>query len=258
MTANTGPMYTFTNGGPLVPLPVRYTIGVDLGKHADYTALAIAEERPERVIEKWGQATISPVWSEDPDFTVPWLQRWPLGTPYFTIATDVAKLVATLEARPQTEVQIYLDGTGVGTAVVEIFRANETIKLLQTRFSAVTITAGHEATGGAGDWHVPKKDLVGAAQVPLQRGKLKVAEALPEAQVLTAELRNFEVNITLNANAVYSHRDGAHDDLVLAVALALWGAKKRPNYVYSFSYLGQGRGDIPPYGNGVRPYGSRR
>jgi hypothetical protein len=258
MSANTSPLYTFASGSGTVPLPVRYTIGVDLGKHADYTALAIAEERPERVEENWRRVSVALIWGEDPDFTIPWLQRWPLGTPYFTIATEVGKLVATLDARPQTEVQLYLDGTGVGTAVVEIFRANPAIKLLQTRFSTVTITAGHEATGGAGDWHVPKKDLVGAAQVPLQRGKLKVAESLPEAQVLTAELRNFEVNITLNANAVYSHRDGEHDDLVLAVALALWGAKKRPNYAYSFSYLGQGRGDIPPYGNGVRPYGSRR
>jgi len=257
MSATTGPLHTFTGGGTL-PLPVRYTLGLDLGKHADYTALAIAEERPERVVEQFNKFRITPVWSDDPDYTVPWLQRWPLGTPYFTIATDVAKLVANLVARPQTEVSLYLDGTGVGTAVVEIFRANETIRLMQTRFSAVTITAGHEATGGAGDWHVPKKDLVGAAQVPLQRGKLKVAEGLPEAQVLTAELRNFEVNITLNANAVYSHRDGEHDDLVLAVALALWGAKKRPSYAYSFSYLGGGRGDIPRYGNGVRPYGPRR
>jgi len=257
MSVTTSSTYTFTSGGTL-PLPIRYTVGVDLGKLADYSALAIAEERPKRVIEHFSKFSIAPVWSDDPDYTVPWLQRWPLGTPYFTIATDVAKLVANLVARPDTEVQLYLDGTGVGTAVVEIFRADETIKLRQTRFSAVTITAGHEATGGAGGWHVPKKDLVGAAQVPLQRGKLKVAEALPEAQILTAELRNFEVNITLNANAVYSHRDGEHDGLVLAVALALWGAKKRPNYVYSFTYLGGGRGDIPPYGNGVRPYGARR
>jgi hypothetical protein len=257
MTAYDGPLYTFTGGGTL-PLPVRYTLGLDLGKLADHSALAIAEERPERVVEQFNKFSISPVWGDDPDYTVPWLQRWPLGTPYFTIATDVAKLVATLVARPQAEVQLFLDGTGVGTAVVEIFRANKTIEAMQTKFSAVTITAWHESSGSAGSWHVPKKDLVGAAQVPLQRGKLKVAESLPEAQVLTAELRNFEVNITLNANAVYSHRDGEHDDLVLAVALALWGAKQRPNYVYSFSYLGQGRGDIPPYGNGVRPYGSRR
>ncbi len=261
MSVTTGPTYTFTSGGTL-PLPVRYTLGLDLGKLADYSALAIAEERPERVIEHFSKFSVAPVWGDDADYTVPWLQRWPLGTPYFTIATDVAKLVANLVARPDTEVQLYLDGTGVGTAVVEIFAANPTIKLLQTQFSAVVITAGHETRQehehGHTVWHVPKKDLVAAAQVPLQRGKLKVAEALPEAQVLTAELRNFEVNITLNANAVYSHRDGAHDDLVLAVALALWGAKQRPAYSYSFSYLGHGRGDIPPYGNGVRPYGQRR
>ena len=61
----------------------------------------------------------------------------------------------------------------------------------------------------------------------LQTGRLKVAAGLPEAATLSAELRTFEAKITAAANTVYEHREGAHDDLVLAVALGVWGAPRR-------------------------------
>src|SRR4051794_8812180 len=78
MSATTGaPTYQFP-GGVTVPLPVRYTLGLDLGKLSDPSALAIAEERPESVREHFGRATITPVWGDDPDYRIPWLQRWPL------------------------------------------------------------------------------------------------------------------------------------------------------------------------------------
>ena len=40
------------------------------------------------------------------------------------------------------------------------------------------------------------------------------------------EPRNFAVKITASANATFSHRDGEHDDLVLATALVLWDPKR--------------------------------
>ncbi len=244
-----GYTHDLADTGCMVPLPVRYTLGLDLGKLADYTALAIAEERPERVVEHFGQATIDPVWATDPDYTVPWLQRWPLGTPYHAIAVAVGKLVAALVARPAAAVTLFVDATGVGAAVIETLAAEPTIAALGSGLAAVTITAGHETTRGYEGrhrtFHVPKKDLVGAAQMALQRQKLKVAAELPEAETLTGELRTFEVQITQSANATYSHRDGAHDDLVLATALALWGAPQRPAYVSVWDYRNQ-RWRVPP------------
>jgi len=187
-------------------------------------------------------------------------------TPYHTIARDVAKLVAQLAGPPTTEVRLFVDATGVGTAVVEILLAQEAIRALAHRdgFTPVTITAGDATTSGyevARDvgyrtFHVPKKELVGAAQMALQRQKLKVAASLPEAATLTDELRNFEVRITQAANAVFNAREGAHDDLVLAAALTLWGSRQRPPITYTSNY--RTGGDILPYGHGVKPYGQRR
>jgi hypothetical protein len=204
--------------------PVRYTLGLDLGKVNDSTALAIAEERP--LANAAGRG-----WAADPDFALPWLQRWPLHTPYHTIAEEVAARVLALGLRPNAEVALFADATGVGVAVMEILERQRAIRSLRHRYAPVTIVAGLQTTSGWERWHpwhhVPKRELVGVAQAALQRRKLRVAAGLPEAATLTEELRNFEVRITASANAVYSHRDGEHDDLLLAAALALWGARQR-------------------------------
>ena len=92
---------------------------------------------------------------------------------------------------------------------------------------ACTITAGQAATREGGGWHVPKRELVAVLQILLQSERLKVAQALPEAATLVRELLGFQVKITAAANDVYgTWREGAHDDLVLATALACWVAER--------------------------------
>jgi hypothetical protein len=76
---------------------------------------------------------------------------------------------------------------------------------------------------------VPKRNLVSTVQVYLQSGRLKIAGKLPEADTLARELQNFQVKINDNAHDSYgAWREGTHDDLVLAVALALWTATEKP------------------------------
>jgi len=69
---------------------------------------------------------------------------------------------------------------------------------------------------------------VSVVQVALQTDKLKIANSLPEAATLVRELQDFEIKITDAANDTYgAWRVGAHDDLVLAVAMALYIGRKR-------------------------------
>jgi hypothetical protein len=58
----------------------------------------------------------------------------------------------------------------------------------------------------------------------LQNGRLKVARELPLAETLKTELLNFRVKIDpKTAHDSYEHwREGDHDDLVLATAMACW------------------------------------
>jgi hypothetical protein len=89
---------------------------------------------------------------------------------------------------------------------------------------------------------------VSAVQVLLQSGRLKIAKELPDAEVLVTELLNFQVRITNSANDIYgAWREGTHDDLVLAVALACWwGMQPRPWYMDLAGTQAANAGPAPP------------
>ncbi|HSM19780.1 MAG TPA: hypothetical protein VK844_05370, partial [Hyphomicrobiales bacterium] len=65
-------------------------------------------------------------------------------------------------------------------------------------------------------------------QAMLHSGELKIAEALPEAPALVKELQDFRVSFTGAGHAIFNARTGAHDDLVLAVAIAAWHSAAPP------------------------------
>lgn len=184
-----------------------YTLGLDLGQAQDYTALA-------------GLRTVAQATGTLAEHECGLLRRWPLGTPYPTIVADVRKLLAS---PPLDKALLVLDYTGVGRAVADLFAP------LGGRRVPVTITAGSKATRDedARTWRVPKKDLVSVVQVLLQGQRLHVAQALPEAATLVRELLAFRVKITAHANETFeAWRESAHDDLVLALALAAWYAER--------------------------------
>ena len=75
----------------------------------------------------------------------------------------------------------------------------------------------------AGSLHVPKKELIGTLQLLLQTRRLQVARSLTDAAVLMKELENYRIKVTAARNETFeSWREGQHDDLALAVAMAAW------------------------------------
>jgi hypothetical protein len=184
-----------------------YFAGLDLGQSKDFTALAIAET--EGLISQRVCA-------------IRHLQRWPLGTSYPTICADVVKM---LRSAPLLTAPLMIDATGVGRPVMDIFKQ----EMRSRRLFPVTITGGDAEIEADEDglkcWRVPKRILVSTVAVLLQSSRLKIAASLPDAITLQHELENFQVKITGAGNDTYgAWREGAHDDLVLAVALACWGA----------------------------------
>ncbi len=207
----------YYNDEPLFHPAPRYTVGLDLGQTKDYTALVI--------LERHGEA-------EQAVFHARHLERFPLGTPYPAIVASVADMLKQAPLSSGTP-RLAVDETGVGAPVVDLFR--------QARLNAVLhpihITGGATVNYDRGVEYVPKRNLVSVVQVALQTDKLKIAEALPEAGTLVRELQGFQVKITEAANDTYgAWREGAHDDLVLAVALALYVGKKRGELVETPSW----------------------
>src|SRR5262252_2433015 len=140
---------------------MRYLCGLDLGQSQDYTALVVAE-----------QQNTPP----QPSYHLRHLERFPLGTTYPDIVSQVQRRF--LQLPRQVERHLMVDGTGVGRAVVDLF----TRALLHPE--AVTITGGDKVTQDGQYWRVPKREMIGTLAVLLQTERLKVAHALPLAPTL--------------------------------------------------------------------------
>jgi hypothetical protein len=124
-------------------------------------------------------------------------------------------------AKPKVE--LLVDKTGVGRGVTDL------LKERGLKYTGIVIHGGESTHSAAGDYHVPKKDLVAALEVPFDRGTLKIAQGLELCPVLKEELQAFRRKQNpKTAHVSFEHwRDSDHDDLVLAVAMACWGATSR-------------------------------
>ncbi len=183
-------------------------IGLDLGQVSDSSALALIEKSPSE--------------GQEPTFAATYLHRWPVGTPYPKIVEGVVKMFESDTFKQPERPTLAIDATGVGRPVADMFRAAR----LPARFMPIIITGGHKVTIEDGMSYVPKRLLVSTVQVLLQTKRFKFAGQLPEAATLISEMQSFQLTITEAANDTYEGRRGAHDDLLLAVALGLWGGSR--------------------------------
>jgi hypothetical protein len=71
-------------------------------------------------------------------------------------------------------------------------------------------------------YSVPKLTLISTVQALLHDGRLKIHKGLADVQVLVAELQDFQAQVTDSGYWRFGARAGKHDDLVLALAIALW------------------------------------
>src|SRR5215218_16129 len=227
--------------------PKRYSVGVDLGQAADYTAIAVLEKKvvPQRT------AMFSPVGPEPGNrlvegelvYDLVYLKRPKLGTPYDVIARRVADLICELEPQGAFgelgQVTLSVDGTGVGRAVVDLLdtefkrRGASSRSVPRVDFRRVSVTGSNTSlkrpSRTNGYWAVPKKDLVFPAVAAFQQGKIRIAKGITDRDALVNELKNYRrtTNIATGNMAFEPWRESDHDDLLFAVCLALFGWQQR-------------------------------
>jgi len=118
-----------------------------------------------------------------------------------------------------------MDGTGVGAPVLEMLRRAR----LGCRTEAVIMTGGEAQRYGHGGCHVPKRDLVTGLQLMLEHGDLGLSTKVPASDELAKELSAMRARINRTGQASYgAWREGEHDDLAMATALACWKARWKP------------------------------
>jgi hypothetical protein len=196
--------------------------GLDLGQAADFTALVITGQRPAE------KPTPRRRWRYD----VRHLQAWPLGTDYTVIADDVAALFAR---KPIKYTKLGVDYTGVGRPVVDQLRSAQ----VTAHIRPILITGGDKVTHdpNTNEFHVPKRELVGTLIALMQSELVAIPDfkvddhSSPERKEmwrmkerLRKELKDFKTKLSRrSANEQFgAWADGQHDDLVLALMLAVW------------------------------------
>src|SRR5215213_3342673 len=108
-----------------------FVVGLDLGKESDPTALAV----------------VSVGGHDHARLDLVHLERYPLGTPYTSVANRVVVLLRNLRLLFP---ELVVDSGGVGSAVADILTAEG------VRFVPVTFTGGQRARYEDGSWRVPK------------------------------------------------------------------------------------------------------
>jgi hypothetical protein len=147
-------------------------------------------------------------------FQVGHLERVPLDTPYPTIIAHVGRLLDKLPAGTE----LVIEYTGVGRPIFDMFTYAGISPL------GVLITAGTAETWDDAICSVPKLTLVSWLQALLHEDRLKIQKELPEAETLVRELQEFRVEFTPVGHLTFNARSGKHDDLVLALSIAVWRA----------------------------------
>ncbi len=202
-----------------------FIIGCDLGKIRDFTAVAIIERLPAPT------KTVQPDRRSLDTIQVPTgprplhlrhLERVPKGTKYPAVVQLVGRRKQALVSG-SNRAALVVDHTGVGVAVVDLFEDAGLQPI------AITITAGDTVSQEGRHLRVPKRELVTTTHVAMQNGRLKFAATLPDLPTLEQELGSFTYKISSAGHDSYGvWREGEHDDLVLAVALATWYADYTP------------------------------
>lgn len=201
---------------PAAPVPIpalqgetRYYFGLDLGKRQDHSALIVVELT-------WALGPQNPVTrahSRLPQLTVRYAARLPLGyetTGLPRFVRDAAQSFPLLAAlrHPGT---LLVDATGNGHTVIELLRADRNGLLLKP----VSISSGYQARQLADNYYsIPRTDLLTRLKLLFERGLIKIERPAAGMDFLERELIEFEPG----------GRQQEHDDLIMALALAIWQA----------------------------------
>jgi hypothetical protein len=117
---------------------------------------------------------------------------------------------------------VVMDATGVGAPVLDMLRKAN----LGCRIAPVIMSGGERASHAGGLWHVPKRDLIAGLQLMLEKREMGLPANLRATRMLTKELQDFQERMTGRGVASFgAWREGQHDDLVIATALACWRAR---------------------------------
>jgi hypothetical protein len=197
---------------------MHFVLALDPGKQQDPAALCAMEfqSTPQDTFSLQG-GTLRQDTRES--FVVRYLQRFPLGTSYFSIRDRVAEIAG--RAPFLDACSVVLDATGAGEPVAEIF---DEAGIEVTRIVYTAGLAAEQKQRRPEIWHVPKAVLVQTLDAYQARGAVVVPADIQERAVLVDEMQAFQRKTGATGRHTYDAKSGAHDDVLNALMLATWYA----------------------------------
>jgi hypothetical protein len=179
----------------------EYAIGVDLGQKQDHTAVAVLEKLRTQYYER---DPYTADYLTRTECRVVKIERLPLGMAY----PDVVEHVRALAVRAG-------DVTGISWP-------RQPPRLQQFHHRPAHARAVHH------HWHPPPVDLITGLQVAFETRQLVLDAGLRGLDALLSELMSMRVAVSASGHERFeAWREGAHDDLVLALAPAWWQVARR-------------------------------
>jgi len=197
-------------------------VSCDLGKAQDFSTLVACEAKPVRIERLDGGERIAK------QLEVLNIRRLPLGTPYTSVAAAIYNLYHDkrlwlqetcnhAEVRPE----LVVDAGGVGDPVCDELERHMGMKLI--RYKLVRGTTATTAQYKGRHWTVPRSRMFSMLDGAFSSHRIIIDPRLALAKELTEELKNLKIEQDEETGYVrVTHREGAHDDLSIALAAANW------------------------------------
>jgi hypothetical protein len=209
------------------PQPKSYT-GLDLGQRHDHSALA----------------TLHLIWIAragggranlyQPELTIGSLVRFPLGTDY----DDLHRLVSHRLAQHRHRQELVIDAGGPGPPMIDRFR-NTLSANIAIRPVIITGGKGESALPG-GYMGISRRSLIATLMLAIAAQSLTCDEDMPHWEIFEEEL------IELRGDTTHPGDSNGHDDLVMAVALALSAAVRDAPQLLPETENKSRRNPLPP------------
>jgi len=196
----------------MIPPPTSWHLGLDLAQKRDRSALAT-------VSCEWsikGQCPVTFDWIRVPKLIIRDIDCFPIGLSYLiypqAVAERLTHIQALTPAYTEPSVSLAIDASGPGAPVVDEFRRAR----LRINLRPFIITGGHQPGSGT----VPRRTLITNLLLLLDHGSLVAPAHLPYWSELRDEM------LQLSASDTHPLLSTAHDDIVMALALAVWQASR--------------------------------
>ena len=125
-----------------------------------------------------------------------------------------------LNPKFQPDAKFIIDVGGVGRALADMFTA-EGIESIP-----IQLTGGEAESVVDGTYHVSKSLLIGRFLAAWDAARVQVPATASFLPILEAELKAFRGAMSAQGRATFEASQGEHDDLVLALAQAVWYFEK--------------------------------